>query len=72
VNNALFTIGGNSYPPTFTSVYSSFYATTPNVKLNFTQITSTHVLGTFSGNVSATPDGTTILVSNGTFYLTIK
>ena len=51
---------------------ASSYAITPNVKLNFTEITSTYVRGTFSGNMAATAGGTAVLVSNGIFYLPIQ
>jgi hypothetical protein len=51
---------------------ASSYAITPNVKLNFTAITSTYVRGTFSGNMAPTAAGTTVFVSNGIFYLPIN
>lgn len=50
----------------------SSLANKPDVKVNFTDITSTYVKGTFSGNLAATSGGTSIPVSNGTFYLPLQ
>lgn len=45
----------------------SAYVTTPNVKVNFTNITSTNLTGTFSGSMAATSGGTAMIITNGTF-----
>ena len=47
-------------------------AITPNVKVNFTKITSAYVEGNFSGNVSTVMQNTTTVIVNGTFYLPLE
>jgi|GEM_PF-2760614 len=74
VNTAEFQI--NTTTGTLTLIGLSSYASTPNsllnAKLNFSEITSKYVRGTFSGNMAITPYGTATVVSNGTFYLPIE
>jgi hypothetical protein len=47
-------------------------AVAPNVKVNFTKITSAYVEGNFSGNVSTVMQDTTTEIINGTFYLPLE
>ncbi len=67
-NNAIFALGN---PLSGAVIGATYYAATPNVKVNFTAITSTYVKGTFSGNIAPITGSPSTAITNGSFYLQV-
>jgi hypothetical protein len=67
-NNAVFVFGN---PLSGAVIGATSYAANPNVKVNFTAITSTYVKGTFSGNIAPITGSPTTAITNGAFYLQV-